>query len=457
VLFFFYRRYLGSTLSETCGLASGALGLALILDAFDRQRPFILGLGMICLGTGLNARPGASLILPCLLLAMIWRWRSDLGRAVRISAGAACCIAITSAANLGVFKALGSEQGMLFSNLVYSIYGTINGGDWTLAYKDYPEIFKLPEGYARNPEQFIVPERRQSLEVLKIVELEVRNHPSLVWKGALRAWAAFLMNRGGPFVYIPNWIIEKLMMMLGAIGLVAAIVQARTCSYSSVLVCGAVGIALSLPFAPPWDSDSMRAYAATIPFFAAFCACGASAICLAISRPHRPHLASSPVQEPVHEEPAGPAIPAAFALLFLIYLLPVGIRFLTTNRAPMLLRRSDEHAELIFTSKPGNMVRIVAGNIAPTLVPNVRQADFLAGLGEYASTYRGEAEYLRQIAPYDPVLICPEDANLGFIVARPMGGLPGRPVRIHGKVYTLEDYCAFFVEDGLPAPVDGAR
>jgi hypothetical protein len=457
VLFFFYRRFLGSTLSETCGLACGALGLALLLDAFDRQKTFIMGLGLICLSTGLNARPGASLILPCLLLATIWRWRSNVGRAIRIAAGAACCIVFTSAANLGVFKAVGSEQGMLFSNLVYSVYGTIHGGDWTLAYKEHPEIFILPEGYSSHPERFVVPERKQSLEVLKIVEADVRNHPSVIWKGAIRAWAAFLMNRGGPFVYIPNWIVEKLMMFLGAAGLAAAVMQARSRSYSSVLVCGAAGIALSLPFAPPWDSDSMRAYAATIPFFAAFCACGTSAIYLAIRRPPRAYLSSSQVEQPFRGAPSRFAVPAAFALMFLIYLLPFYIRFLTTNRAPMVLRRMDESADLTFTPRPGNMVRIISGTTAPTFLPNVRRDEFLARLGEYASTYRGEAAYLRQLALHDPVLICPEDANLAFVVARASEALPGRPIRIQGRVYTLDDYCAFFVEDGLPGPVDGAR
>ena len=128
------------------------------------------------------------------------------------------------------------------------------------------------------------------------------------------------MNRGGPFVYIPNWIVEKLDDVAW---------HHRPCrrhrvrleprNYSSVLVCGAAGIALSLPFAPPWDSDSMRAYAATIPFFAAFCACGTSVICKAMRRALRAHSASSQAESLFHQARLRRfAVPAAFALLFLI-------------------------------------------------------------------------------------------------------------------------------------------
>ena len=145
------------------------------------KRRFILGLGLVCLGTGLNVQP-RSISHTALPAA-----GNDLALAVGPGTGVVDCSGrgLLRRAYFGrkfwaSLRQSASEEGMLFSNLVYSVYGTIHGGDWTLAYKDHPEIFKLPEGYASHPELYIVPgTQAKSLAVLTIVESDVRNQPSL--------------------------------------------------------------------------------------------------------------------------------------------------------------------------------------------------------------------------------------------------------------------------------------
>lgn len=436
VLFLFYRRFLGTAACESCGITFGALGLALLLDGFERRRALGLGLGVICLASAFNARPGAFFVLPCLVLAAIWNWRGDRRRSLRVAAIAACCMAMAAAANVGVFKALGTKGGVLFSNLGIVLYGTIHDGNWTLAYHEHPELLMMPEG-------------RRAVAAYKMVWDDLRKDPSLAWTGSTRAWRDFFMNRHGPFGFVPNQTVERVLLFLAAFGLAFEILGVRVRSDSCLVLCAVLGVAMSLPFAPAWDSDNMRAYAVTVPFFAIISGSGATALCAAFGRFwHRLAPPAAATDLPASTS-SGPLLFTATTMLLCLYLLPLLVRFAFAHQEPPLLHRTGSRAELTITIRRGNLLRIVPDTGARTYLPNVRQGDFLQRFGYYGIMWHEQVDYLRRLVPFDPMFVTPGSTHLGFIVIRQREITPGDRIHLRGQVHNEVDG-DFFVEDGLP-------
>lgn len=439
VLFMFYRRYLGSSLSESCGITFGALGLALLLDGFAWRRTPLVLLGTICLCSGLNARAGAFFILPCLLLAILWHWRSNLRQALLVAALAGGCMAAAAAANVAIFKTLGDKDGRMFSNVGLTLYGVIHGGDWTLAYQQHPELLKIPEG-------------KQAMAVYQIVWEDVKKDPSLATKGAFRAWGDFFMNRNGPFIYVAHRGLEKWLIAGATLGIAFAVWNLRRRADAALILSAVAGVALSLPFAPPWDADSMRAYAVTIPFFALISGAGATALISAVTclwrrwKPVPAELSPSPAPAP-----AAFLIGTSWVLLGCLYLLPPLIRYVLPHPAPTILHRPEGYAELTITLKSGNLLRVVPDGAPPTYLPDVRISDLLQKLGYYGAMWHQQAAYLRKLAPEHPIFVIPGSTGMGFLVIRGRAIDNGERLTLRGKFHPVSDG-DFFVEDGLPAP-----
>lgn len=436
VLFLFYRRFLGTAACESCGITFGALGLALLLDGFERRRALEVGLGVVCLVSAFNARPGAFFVLPCLALAAIWNWRGDGWRSLRVAAVAVFCMAMAAAANVGMFKVLGTKEGVLFSNLGIVLYGTIHGGNWTLAYQEHPELLTMPEG-------------RRAVAAYGIVWGDLRKEPSLALSGAVRAWRDFFMNSHGPFSYVPNKTLERALLFLAGLGLAFAVLEVGGRSDSCLVLCAAAGVAMSLPFAPAWDSDNMRAYAVTIPFFAIIGGSGATALCAVFGRFWRRLRPPAAAMGLPAATSSSPLLATAGTMLVCLYVLPVLVRFAFARQEPPVLHRSGGHAELTITVRPGNLLRIVPDTEARSYLPDVRQSDFLQRFGYYGIMWHEQADYLRRLVPYNPMFIIPGSTHLGFIVIRHRDVAPGERMHLRGQVHNVVDG-DFFVEDGLP-------
>ena len=450
VLFYYYRRYLGSTLSESCGLTFGALGLALLLEGFERKDVLYLNLGSICLAVGLNARAGAFFVLPCLLIAIIWNRRKERLRALLIAALAGCFIAGVTVANFAVLKILGAEDALMFSNFGVVLYGTIHGGDWTLVYHQHPEVFELPKDYAEHPGVAGTLERKQAMAVYRLVWEDVRKHPSLVLKGAFRAWTEFFTNRNGPYVYVPNWVLEKALLATSAIGVLFAALTVHKRSAAGLILSGAAGIVLSLPFVPPWDADLMRAYATTIPFLALASGSGTAALIMLFGRIRRFFWPRDSIRDLLPESSSYPLAVTATILLFCIYIVPVVARYSTLHAEPTVLMRDADVTDLTITLNSGNMLRILSTDAKPAHISEVRQRDFINGLSKhYSKLWSAQADHLQRLVLCNPIFVVPGSTGLGFIVLRTRATHSGGRVHLKGKVHLLEEG-NFFVEDGIP-------
>jgi len=289
-LFMFYRRYIGSTLTEHIGLAFGCLAFTLIWrGAVARRRNLVL-FGLFLLSLGLNARAGAFLVLPAILLwvgCTFWEPRRVV---VWTLAGGVAAIVLGFALNSTLLSAVGIP-GAAFSNFAYVLHGLVSGGNWSQVFQQHPELTTLAP-------------LEQADRVYALAWDRIRTDPLSLPVGCLRAWYAFFLGRSGAWfshiLYLsPDWADLREMLLaegvaalnfrrdvwilldvaarevwiiaLNGLMIVGLVVLWRNPRRSLALLTIAAwaGILLSVPFAPPWDADNMRAYAATLPFVVA--------------------------------------------------------------------------------------------------------------------------------------------------------------------------------------------
>lgn len=257
VLSLFYRPFVGTLLTEHLGLALGALGFALLLRGADLRRPSLFLLGCLATAFALSARAGAFFVLPLLALWGGRYFRRESFLSARVLAGAVVAMAIGVGSSVGLSAALGRADGA-FSNFSYVLYGLVSGSDWRKALQDHPELVSF--------ERVEHPARIYALAV----EL-LRSDPWSLGRGAWRAWRAFLGLYPFSFVGVgpPVAVVLAAMAMVGIVR-----ASRRRLAGDSLVLAMALGVLLSVPFVPPWDADSMRAYAATLPLIAVLPALG---------------------------------------------------------------------------------------------------------------------------------------------------------------------------------------
>ncbi len=130
------------TMTESAGLALGAVGLALLLDATRLADRRLLFIGTACLSLALNARAGALFVLPFIVIAVFfqstsWRWR------LSSTAIAVAGVASGFAAHLFLVVYFGGSSSASHGSFAYSLYGlSVGGGGWQRIFGDHPEIFQ---------------------------------------------------------------------------------------------------------------------------------------------------------------------------------------------------------------------------------------------------------------------------------------------------------------------------
>jgi len=258
ILLFFYRRYAGTTMSESMGLPLGALGLAMLWRSDGRELVRML-IGLALMTLGLLARLGPFFILPFLMLWIGWARRGtkrfgwiDFGMSLAV---VAACMAV----NWLAFQAFGSLQGALFSKLAPALYGvTVGDENWNKIYEDHPEINRLSEA-------------EQTKIIYQLIFENIRNHPSLFLKGILAQYGYLFSNTwysAYGYLHDPrawyNPLIQYPLFVLNGVALVFAW-KRREQPLMMLTLSITLGLLLSVPFVPPRNTSQLRAYAAAIP------------------------------------------------------------------------------------------------------------------------------------------------------------------------------------------------
>ena len=270
--FLFYRRFIGMTDTENLGFLLGNLGFSLLfIGALTKFVPFIFT-GTFITAFALNTRPGAFIILPLLVTwFLIYFGRLQQKRNLKKFVVFAAMILVPFLLNAMLATALGENQGTLFSNYAYTLYGIADGGTgWEQVYQDYPEITAL--------------EDREAAEfVYQLAYQKMFTQPVLFLNGIRSAYrdffslsqrSAFGFVSGGdvtafdfpqPENALTYQVARGVLWLLTPFGLIF-LWQNRTRPESGLIFAGLLGIILSVAFIPPQDAAVMRVYAASMPY-----------------------------------------------------------------------------------------------------------------------------------------------------------------------------------------------
>jgi len=364
LIFFYIRFLLGKPMTEMIGLPLGLLAFFFIFrSAREKRMPFFL-FGLFLLTLALNARAGAFFILPALVIwagfsfkvVKKFNWKAGLFSVLVVAAG--------FAVNLLVFNVLSNPDTTPFGNFGSTLYGLSRGGQsWTLIYEEHPEVTSMPVN--------------QSTEfVYRLAMDNIRQHPGDLFKGFLNSYAMFFSLDdyygslcwfgGSNVIGMAARIFLYLLMALGVILSIRKIKDAT----SSMLLAGFFGILLSVTFLPPRDSNHMRVYAATFPFFAAIPVVGLGEIIamIPLKKKFFPPLPFIDHRMPVY---------FSGIILVLMVIFPIGLR--VTSHIVELPKAdcSTGLTPISFRLLPGNHIIIrEQGSIPRDWVPNLQRKNF---------------------------------------------------------------------------------
>ncbi len=265
ILFLFYRFHIGLVMSESLGVALGALGFALVWRGFHKLNLLTTWLGIFVFTLALIARAGTFFVLPFLVLYGAWVFRRPGNwLSWQFLAGGMAAIVAGFLLNWLVFRLLAIPSGTMFANFSYSLYGLASGGKhWSYIFETHPELLKLQEPY-------------QSGMIYKLAFEQIRNNPGLLFQGMLYNWSNFLSVEGyGAFSFAggsnttANFIVQCGLYVLSALGIYRWLKNKSSDNVLSGLVIVSVfGILISVPFLPPTDASRVRPYASSIIIFA---------------------------------------------------------------------------------------------------------------------------------------------------------------------------------------------
>lgn len=251
-----------ATMTENAGLLYGIFGAYFLWRGAEKGRGTEIVVGAFLLTLGLNARAGAFLMLPALL---IWTAvAADEQRRVRIAITLAATAAIFGGFlfNHAASVSFGGDPGLAHSNFSVVLYGVAAGGEsWTQVYTDHPEIFSLGGGHAA-----------ETGRVYGAALDNVLQRPQLFLWGYVRGIAHFVYKQ---FQYLGLPPVRLLFLGLWWLGLIATF-RGRHDRRMSLLFAMALGIVVSAPFIT-WSGGN-RIYAASLPVDALLVAVGAFAV-----------------------------------------------------------------------------------------------------------------------------------------------------------------------------------
>jgi hypothetical protein len=425
VMFCFYRRFIGTTLSENLGLPFGLLAFYFLVQGTCSREETKVHFGMFLLSLGLNARAGTFFVLPLLMLWGGWFFRKNKVFSPRffLYAGIAVCAGFASSKFL--LSVIGGPQGQpLFSNFSYTFYGLIHGGNWTLAMK------QLNLGG--------VSEMEASKKILAASFETLRQDPFALMRGMGRAWNIFLFH-DYVFSFTEYRQLNYCLQIFSVFGL-TRLIKIRE-PLNGLMVCFVVGIFLSVPFLPPWDADGMRAYATSIPFIALLPSLGLSQFWVILQR-LIPKISLPGSRASASEcTSTGSSLQAQkchwifhptaiFTILMIVasILAPMAIQRIApiSSSAPKTPMCPDGSAAVPVRYLEGSFLNLIEDKVAYTSMPDVRVGDFRRFLDSFLRFYPENKALLASI---------PANFSLGVVNGYGYIAAPTTILKNNEKVY----------------------
>lgn len=272
LLLLFGRLHAASLASEGLGLTLSALSMCCLWESLRRRSDWLFCSGLFFLTAALNARAGAFLVLPALVLWSALAFHKARSRRLRLVILAVCSITASFLVNWAVFQFYG-QGSHLNGNFSSVLYGLATGGrTWAAVQQDFPSITGSD---APGETEFIYH---------KAVE-KIASEPSLLLVGILKGtlnsvpqlgWDLSNLIRGAPqspvlgaLSFPLGWMMlffAILLYGLLAVGWVRYQKSAEFSAHGGFLVFGLAGVLLSLPVI--YLDGGMRMLASVFPILA---------------------------------------------------------------------------------------------------------------------------------------------------------------------------------------------
>ena len=375
VQFLFVRRFIGITMSENIGYILGAVAMTLFLSMLrtfevNRKRAwtyFFLGVLMFTLAQA--ARPGAITTLPLIILFALWVSRIKKkviwGKVILTI----LMIGLGFLLNLSLFKITSKENITQNNNIGYGVYGLAVGGKgWEQIFVDHPEVDTLPPG------------ERES-RIMQIVLTEISQHPENLIKGLgyqLSVLFSFqptnslfsFVNSSHPVFTI---ILMAALFFLGGLGVFACILK-RSQLFYQMMLAFLGGFATSLFFAPAYQTQYMRVYAASIPLLALIPAVGLENTIEWLDK--RFHILKG-INPNKDDQVSIPFLIFSLSLIPIIFLGPIVTKLIAGFKDIGPIGCDPGKQEAVIDFLPGTSVTIFKNTPDKmTWVPNVSQLDY---------------------------------------------------------------------------------
>ena len=254
-LYIYYRRFIGTTLTEHLGVTLGVLSLCLFWCSITRGKKIILAyLGLLTLTMALCSRAGTFFILPTLALWVAYYFKSNKYLWWHILLFTAGIICLGFLLNQFVLWGLYRSTTVSFANFSQVLYGIVVGGKgWMQIHIDHPEAFKLVE-----PEL--------SKQIYNYAFDAFLEDPTKILTACLGSWKHFFYYQQGGYSFLPKAFILSPIAWICSFAAFFFMYRNKS-PFFAFFIAAFVGILLSVPFVPPRDSATMRTYAASIMFF----------------------------------------------------------------------------------------------------------------------------------------------------------------------------------------------
>ncbi|MBN8436974.1 MAG: hypothetical protein J0L95_02860 [Candidatus Accumulibacter sp.] len=239
------------TMTENAGLIFGCIGFALLLKSTENRSLAWVVAGVAMFSIALNARAGAFLVLPFLILwsgifayslkrkAHIWIFATVIATFAGFALQALLVIAV------------GGNPGSSHGNFSYVLYGLTAGGmGWQQVLVDHPELLSS---------QVIVSDALTSKSIYALAWANINLHPELFLQGLTKNLTLFMST--GTYGY------EKLGAWAGLVKLcwwfawIPVLTNARKPAYLLIAL-ASIGIIVSTPFL--LGDGGPRIFAATV-------------------------------------------------------------------------------------------------------------------------------------------------------------------------------------------------
>ena len=237
------------TMTEAAGLIFGCLGLAALLYAAEAKSSLAVFFGAALMSIALNARAGAFLVLPALVLWSITGARASGGRLGSWVAAAVAGCGTGFLLQAGLIYSSGGEILQAHGNLSYTVYGLAVGGKgWSQAFVDHPEL--LASG---------ITDAQLSRRVYALAFERIAGDPATFALALSRNFSLYLGAR--PFLALSSWLLGPLLQFSWWLGIVAIVKQRREISAQLVGWCS-LGAVCSAPLLI--QDGGARVFAATV-------------------------------------------------------------------------------------------------------------------------------------------------------------------------------------------------